>query len=65
MKNRCKIDAQKIMKNLSKIDAQQMMKIDAKMVPTIHENGSKNRPGADFGLQFLVLGGFWSDAKIS
>ena len=40
-------------------------KIDAKMVPKIHENGSKNRPGANIGLQFLGLGGFWSDARIS
>ena len=35
------------------------------MVPKIHENGSKNRLGADIGLQILVLGGFWGEAKIS
>ena len=59
----------KIYKKSWKIDAKSMLekwwKIDAKMVPKIHENCSKNRPGADLGLQFLVLGGFWSDAKIS
>ena len=59
----------KIYKKSWKIDAKSMLekwwKIDAKMAPKIHENGSQNRPGADLGLQFLVLGGFWSDAKIS
>ena len=59
----------KICKQSWKIDAKSMLekwwKIDAKMAPKIHENGSQNRPGADLGLQFLVLGGFWSDAKIS
>ena len=58
-----------IYKKSWKIDAKSMLekwwKIDAKMAPKIHENGSQNRPGADIGLQFLVLGGFWSDAKIS
>ena len=30
----------------------------------INEHWYKNRLGADFGLQNIASGGFWSDAKI-
>ena len=53
------------MKIRYKTDAQKSRKIDAKMEPKINDNWSKNRLGADFGLQNLAFGGFWSDAKIS
>ena len=48
-----------------KTDAQKSRKIYAKIDPQIDEQLSKNRLGADFGLQNLASGGFWGDAKIS
>ena len=50
-------------KKQGEFDTQQHRNIDAKMVPKIHENRSKNGSGTDLGPLIIDFLAFWSDAK--